>query len=49
MQTKCLVFGGSFAEIEIKVRFLQIVARVAGETGRPIVRARRGSAKLPPR
>jgi hydrogenase maturation protease len=31
MQTECLVLGRPSTEIEVKVRFLQIVARVAGE------------------
>jgi hypothetical protein len=35
MQTECLVLGGPLTEIEIKVRFLQIVGRVTGELTAP--------------
>jgi hypothetical protein len=36
MQTECLVLAGPLAEIEIKVRLLQIVARVAGQVAEPL-------------
>jgi hypothetical protein len=36
MQTECLVVGGPLAELEVKVRFLHIVARVAGKLAFPL-------------
>ena len=36
MQTECPVLAGPLAEIEIKVRLLQIVARVAGHLAEPL-------------
>jgi len=44
MQTECLVLGGPLTEIEIKVRFLQIVARVNGEQTSPLCELRGGEA-----
>ena len=31
MQTECLVEGGSLTEVEVRVRFLQLVARSVGK------------------
>jgi hypothetical protein len=36
MQTECLVLGWPHSPVEVKVRFLQIVARVAGELDAPL-------------
>jgi hypothetical protein len=36
MQTECLVEGGSFTELEVRVRFLQLVARSIGELTLPL-------------
>jgi hypothetical protein len=38
MQTECLVEGGSLATLEIRVRFLQLVARSVGELISPVAR-----------
>ena len=37
MQTECLVEGDSTTEIEIRVRFLQLVARTIGELTNPVI------------
>src|SRR5271168_3747398 len=36
MQTECLVQGDSDTTLDIRVRFLQLVARSIGELGRPV-------------
>jgi hypothetical protein len=41
MQTECLVEANSLTQIEIRVRFLQLVARSVGELAKPV-------AELPP-
>src|ERR1700735_5436632 len=36
MQTECLVEGGLLTGLEIRVRFLQLVARTVGELTQPV-------------
>jgi hypothetical protein len=36
MQTECLVEAGSLTTLEVRVRFLQLVARSVGEPGKPV-------------
>ena len=52
MQTECLVEGGSDTTIEIRIRFLQLVARSIGEVSLPVlnlVRAESPQYRIVPR
>jgi hypothetical protein len=44
MQTECLVDAGSLTTLEIRVRFLQLVARSVGELTKPIAESPAGEA-----
>src|SRR3984885_15682108 len=44
MQTECLVDGSSLTTLEVRVRFLQLVARSVGELTYPVSELRPGEA-----